>query len=113
MEAEKLNEISVGKLLLKLNIPQIKEIRKIGKDRVKVTLLCKKAANRIISNPNIFKIKTFIPNNYIKSTGIIKNVPLDLTEDEYYESAVVHGNVKINKIERMTYFDKEEKIAKF
>lgn len=115
MEAENLNEISVGKLLFNLGIKEISEVRKAGKDRVKVTLLNKKVANSIINNPNISKlhrIKAYIPNSFIKTTGIVKNVPLDLSDDELLESARVHGNVKINKLERMKFFDKEDNKVK-
>lgn len=48
MEKENLNEITTGQLLKKMEIKSIKEIRKVGKNRIRVTMTDKKDANKLI-----------------------------------------------------------------
>lgn len=75
----------------------------------------RKEANKLILNPNLTKLnnyKGYIPANFIISTGIVFNVPEDLSEEELLCSSRVPGNVPIEKNERIMYWDKEKQIIK-
>lgn len=114
LEKDGINEIAASRLLAKINIKYIEEIKKITKNRVQINLKDKFEANKIIQNQTLTKLngyKCFIPNNFIISTGIIFDVPEDLTEEELYCSSRVPGNVPIEKIERILFWDKEKKIT--
>lgn len=115
MEKENINEISTGQLLKKQGIQSVKEIKKTGKNRLKIILTNRTEANKIITSPNIARInniKAFVPKNFIITVGIVKDVPLDLSVEEMLESSRVQGDVPINKIERMTFWDRINKLAK-
>lgn len=65
----------------------------------------------MIHNQSLAKLsgyKCFIPNNFIIITGIVFDVPTDISEDELYCSSRVPGNIPIEKIERIMYWDKEK-----
>lgn len=115
MEKENINEIKTGQILTHLGIKKIRDIRKTGKNRIEITTTEKKEANTILTNPTINKIhlyKTFIPRQFIFSTGIVKDVPLDLTEADIIGSSQVQGDIAINKVERMFYWDKNTQSRK-
>lgn len=115
LEKDNINELQVGTLLKRLNVRNINCISKTGKNRVKVTLTDRKDANSILSNVNLAKlhnIKSFIPNIYIFTEGIVRDVPAEMPVDELLDNYRIDGNIRIHKIERMTYWDKTAKIAK-
>lgn len=112
LEKENINEMAIGKLLQSLNIKTIVDIVKVGRNRVKVNVKDKNEANKILTNLTITKIKlikTFIPNNFVKTTGIVFNVPEDLTDEELICNSSTPGKTPIEKIERILYWDKEKK----
>lgn len=101
MEQESLNEIKTGKILRDINIKSIIDIAKTGKNKVTINLKDWKEANRILRNPTLNKLhnfKSYIPNIFIKRTGIIFDVPEDLSDQELYDCYSVPGNVPIEKI---------------
>lgn len=115
LEKELINEIQIGQLLQKLNFKSINLIKKTSRNRVVVSFADKYEANKIISNVSIkvlHNIKAYIPNSFIKCVGIVRDVPVDLSEDELAESCRVQGGTQIDKIERMTYWDSINKCAK-
>lgn len=114
-EKDFINEIAIGQLLRKLDFKCITEIKKTSKNRVIVSFSDKKEANKVINNVNINRLnltKTYIPNSFVKSVGIVRDVPLDLSVEELMDTCRVHNGAKIEFIERMTFWDAESKCAK-
>lgn len=114
MEKENINEISIGRLFAALGLKHVSEIRKTGKNRLQITTTDKNDANKILTCETINKIKqikTFIPRAFIFTVGVVKNVPLDLTDDEIFDASHATG-VYINKVERMFFWDKTTKTRK-
>lgn len=115
MEKENINEITIGQTLKKENFASIKEIKKTNKNRLKVTLTDKKEANKIITSPHfsrILAIKSFIPKSFIISVGLVKDVPTNLSIDELLDCCRVQGDIVINKMERLNFYDKINKCYK-
>lgn len=75
-----------------------------------------KEANRIRTYPNITRLhqlKAFIPNIFLKRTGIVFDVPEYLSEEELFNNYKTPGNnIPIEKIERIMYWDNEKKNLK-
>lgn len=114
LEKENINEISIGVLLKRLNFKNITELKKINRNRIKLTLNNKNEANKILNNQTMLKlhqIKSFIPKSLIISTGIVRDVPTDLSLQELKDSCRVPNGIAVSNIERMTYWNREKQIA--
>lgn len=106
LEKEQINELKTGLSITKAGIKNIIEIKKIGKNRIKITLNDYKMANNILNNQTINKIEkynSFIPNMYIETVGIIKGVDTDIELDDIINHT--ESSLKINRIERITKWD--------
>lgn len=113
MQKENINEILVSKLLMSSNVTGIVEIRKLAPSKIRVQCKNKESANQIICSDVIniqHNYRSFIPNNCIKSIGIIRNVPTELTDNEIEEFMV--SEVPVESFERMNFWDQNEKRAK-
>lgn len=112
MEKEDINDIKVGKRLKELNIMNIKDITKIGKNRLKVQTKDGMTANKILKDPTLSitdRIKSFLPNSSLITVGIIRDIDIDITEEEIENNYSCES--KIISIERMTRWDDKLKIA--
>lgn len=108
MEQENISDVKTGKRLNELNIKNIVNIKQTGKNRVKVQLSDSATANRILKNPNlktIDKYKCFIPSSTLLTTGIVKDISLDMSNEEILENSSCE--FKILSVERMTKWDSE------
>lgn len=113
LQQPRINELSVSKIMFTLNLVSgVTEIKKVAANRVRVVCKDMISANKIIECPNFkqHNINAFIPNEHIKTVGIIKNVPLDFSLDEIRE--YIQCDATIESIERMTFWDKDARIAK-
>lgn len=114
LQQPKINEMSITRHMIKLNLmSDVDEVKKVAFNRVRVRCTNATSANNIIQCSSLHsqhEISAFIPNEYIKVTGIVKNVPLDFTMKEIEEH--IESKEEIVSIERMTYWDKDAKIAK-
>lgn len=107
-----INVINVGKMLKKLNIPDIIDIDKVNNMRVRVVTRNYKAANKIMENYEINeenKYKTFIPNMFVQSVFVVHDVPVEITMNEMEEELI--STAPILKIERMKRWNRELKEA--
>lgn len=114
LEKEHIDEITTGQILKRMHITSVTELKKTNKNRIMLTLKDKKEANKLINNVNLTKlhqIKSFIPKSFVVTVGVIRDVPLSLTDEELMDEYRVPGDIRINKIERMTYWDKETRQA--
>lgn len=113
LEGDDIDGFEIG---LKLNRHGIKNIILIEKiSRNKIRIQCKDAAsaNEIIKKSefeDLKKYKTYIPNNFVTSIGLIRNVPTYLTESEIRNN--IDSDTIITDISRMSYYNKEDKTLK-
>lgn len=113
MEKPDINEIEVAKYLVKANITGIKEIRKLYKGKLKIVTHTMAAANGILQCKilkSMQNINSYIPSQCVKSVGIIRGIPLDITNEEISE--YLESPVRVDSFERMTYWDKVNKCSK-
>lgn len=113
MDKPNLNEFDVAKLLSKAKIEGIIEIRKLNRNRIRVQTKSKISANAILQHAplrSLQQINCFIPNQYVKSIGIVRGVSTDLSNDEISE--FMESSVPIESFERLNYWDKENRVSK-
>lgn len=96
-----LHPITIGRLLNKLNIDGIIEIKKAGYSKVSVFLQSGKFANSLTEDPRLKEndLIAFIPPFRTSRKGIIRNVPLELTEDQIMEG--IKSPIKILAVRRL------------
>ncbi|XP_024084410.1 uncharacterized protein LOC112127533 [Cimex lectularius] len=84
----------------------ITEIRATGKNRLKVTASSKDIANYLTETEYLKKenLFTYIPDFLIKKIGVIRDVDLDLSNDEILQH--MQSSVQPLMVERMTKFEK-------
>lgn len=112
MEKDNISDIQTGKRLNELNFKNITNIKKTAQNRLKVQTNDINTANRILKNPtlaNIDKIKCFIPNSAVTTVGVIRNIDLDMTEEEILNNATC--DCRIIEVERMSRWDSENLIS--
>lgn len=109
-----INEISLSKNLIACKlISGVTEIRKVSSNRVRIKCKDWTSANKIIECQELrtkHDVNAFIPNECVKSVGIVKFVPLDLTQEEIME--YLESSIPVEKVERMNYWDRNENCAR-
>lgn len=102
-EGEKLLEpMEVGKFLYDIGLNQFTELKRAGQYRYKLIYKNPKDAEKILNSTQTLKnnnYKAFIPRMLLETTGIIKNVPISLTEKDIYHNTI--SAKKITRIERI------------
>lgn len=110
---EKTSEMGIGRLLRKADIID-NHIQIIQIDWNKYKIMCKssKTANKILkdSEEEKLKLKAYIPNCFLYTTGFIKGVELDITMEEL--KTEINTNIPFEEIRRMNIYDKEKKKLK-
>ena len=83
----------------------IDEFKSSGRNKVTIITYNRLVANNILSL-DVFKknkLETFIPNSYIFKRGIIKNIPVDISDQEILQNLELSSpveNLKIHSIRR-------------
>lgn len=111
LEKDNISHFEVGKLLYSLKFDVI-EVLKSGKKVVRIKCNDRLTANKILVNQVIASkgYKSFISELYANTVGIARDVPLEWTEEEIIEFGTCGS--RILKVERMTYYDRENKVSK-
>ncbi|KYQ51915.1 hypothetical protein ALC60_08977 [Trachymyrmex zeteki] len=80
----RLDPISVARIVTRFANGKILEVKSAGKNKVAVHFGDYAIANRALSHPNIKEVglNAFIPSFNILRTGVIRNVPLDISEND-------------------------------
>lgn len=75
--------VTVGRIMASLNIKNILEVKKVGYSKVSIFLKTFDAVNKLVNNPMLAQkdLIAFIPPSRMSRKGIIRNIPLDLTEE--------------------------------
>lgn len=109
------NNIDSYEIALKISkyrIKGINNINQVSRNTIRVNLKDYNSANKLI-NMNDYEdfkeFKMFIPNDYISTHGIIRNIPTYITIDEIKNNIV--SDSPVIEVERMNFWNKEIKQA--
>lgn len=96
-----IHPLTVGRLLSSTLKKDIIEIKKLGFFKISAQFKSREAANNLINNPilNSNNLIAYIPSYRVSRQGVIKNVPLDLTESIIKEE--IDCSVGINSVRRL------------
>lgn len=96
-----ISDIKVGKLLVLKRIKDIIEIKRIGRNRVKLGFAKKESANQLLKDSTLAteNLKAYIPTILIQRIGIIKYVDEDLTNEEIKDNIYIK-NIKVKEASR-------------
>ncbi|CAL1687612.1 unnamed protein product [Lasius platythorax] len=96
-----IDPIAVGRFLYSISKKDIVEIRKVGYSRINVQFRSRDAANGLITNSVLKdkKYKVFIPLYRTSRKGIIRNVPLNMSDEEI--SREIDSNIVITSVRRL------------
>lgn len=98
----RLHPLKIGHILHKqLKVPNIVEIKSIGRNRIKVELRTLHDANNLVKHPNLISenLKAYIPNHLLETKGIIRGV--DTQYDPEYLSENIECQSKVLNIKRL------------
>lgn len=113
MEGADIDGFEIGMKLKKLGIKDIHIIEKIARNKIRIQCKNKTCANDIIKKSDyedLKKYKIYIPHNYVTSIGIVRNIPIYLSESEIRSN--INSETLVTEVSRLTYYNKEEKISK-
>ena len=82
---ENLNPMTYGKFFSSLYREAVLHVESEGFGKLSVTLKSFKEANKILDDTTTFKSKgvtAFVPGNFVSCQEVVKNIPLDFSEDE-------------------------------
>ncbi|XP_029678409.1 uncharacterized protein LOC115244683 [Formica exsecta] len=91
-----IDPIAVGRFLYSISKKDIVDIKKTGFSKISIQLKSREAANNLISNPIL---KAFIPLFRTTRKGIIRNVPLDLSDEKIYRG--IDCRIAISSVRRL------------
>lgn len=82
----------------------------MGRNKLRVKIKSHETANLIIQDEDLRgSVNTYIPSQHIKTVGIIRGIPQDLTNNEIEDFLL--SEVPIESFERLNYWDQEKKCA--
>jgi len=92
----------VGRVVCDLNIDDILEIKKIGFSKVSVFFKFRDAANALVDDKRLAAkgLEAFIPPFRTSRKGIIRDVPLDLTDQLILHNTTSPIKVAVNRLNR-------------
>ncbi|KYN29445.1 hypothetical protein ALC57_01112 [Trachymyrmex cornetzi] len=92
----------ISSIIANSGIPDIQEIKKIGKGKILIEAKSATAANRLVDNPTFSKhnLKAFIPAFRVIREGVIQDEPVEL-ELEYIHRHIETPTAKILDIHRL------------
>lgn len=109
-----INDVLVGRDLIKKNIRGIIEILKVGKNSIRIRCSNYKFANKILEDRrlqnNECNYKIYIPLIYTTSIGIVRNIPMEIEMEEILKYIECDCNV-VDAV-RMNFWDKEAQVSK-
>lgn len=111
-ENKNIDEFRLCELLKKFKTKDIISIVKTTKDKVRINTKTYTAANSIIKMGSfnaLEQFKFYIPNNYVYTDGIIKDVPIYYDEQQLNE--MIDSPVPIIKITRLTFWNHSQQMA--
>lgn len=94
--------IVVGRLLYTGHNKEIVKLRKVGFSKISIQFKSRDAANSLVSNPVLKekKLKAYIPLFRTTRMGVIRGVPLDLSNEEILKGLETKSTI-INSVQRL------------
>lgn len=96
-ERKEIDEFKLCDLMMKFKVKDIAHVNKITKDKV-----------RILTKSNQ-KYNLSVPNNFVFTEGIVRNIPLYYDTDNLME--IINSKVPITKIERLNFWNQSTKTS--
>lgn len=117
MESDKngsLHPLHISRILTQIMPRDIMEIKKIGRTLVMAELRSFSAANKLVEDPSLttHKLRAFIPAYRTIKSGIIRDIPIDLSDDiikQNIESS--YKIIDINRLNRRIRVNNEFKLV--
>lgn len=107
-----LHPLHVSRIISQIAYNDVSEIRKIGRGKILVELKSASAANNLVKSPllNAHKLRAYIPTYRTLRTGVIRDIPTDISEEiikKYIESPF--KVIEVHRLnQRITRDDKSE-----
>ncbi|XP_069704732.1 uncharacterized protein [Periplaneta americana] len=97
-----IHPLKLGKILFDYNIPNIHVVKPAGKAKFEIHFKTYLDANRFLSSDfdNKYNCNTFIPTYHIHVKGILKNVAVEVTEEEIRQHSMCSENYSIKSVIR-------------
>lgn len=109
-QKENIQPAKLGKDLALAKLNDITDSLQISKKLTRVNFKYYYDANKAIENlqlKDFCKYKVFIPKSNIFSTGIVRNIPTDISCEEFYSNCFPNNNIEL--IERMNSYNTQNK----
>lgn len=104
VDQKPLHPMELAKILNNIGIKDYKELKSAGQGRYRITFNRPRDAEMLINSKLLteeFKHKVYVPNMLKESIGIIRRVPISLTEEEILDNIKTDNNQKVVRIERI------------
>lgn len=90
---DRLNLLSVGKILKALGITDFDQMTKIGQTRCKIIFKSRRSANKLLADKEFKEkgLKAYIPIHKVRQIGVLRNVPKDFTTEEIRQELTDQG----------------------
>lgn len=111
-ERKEIDEFKLCDLMMKFKIKDIVNVNKITKDKVRILTKSYTSANSLIKMGRFDafrKYTFFVPNNFVFTEGIVRNIPLYYDPDDLLE--IINSKVPITKIERLNFWNQSTKTS--
>lgn len=99
-----LEPMEVGKFLHEMKLDQFAELKRAGQYRYKLTYRKPQDTEKILNSATQLRennYRAFIPKMLTETTGVIKDVPISLTEKEIFETIISSKKViRVDRIKR-------------
>lgn len=102
-EKHKLHIMEIAKLLHNIKITTYTELKPAGKFRYKITFNNPRHAEDLINSKILtetYKYKIYAPKMYQETIGVLRDVPLTLTDQDIYDN-LESNRITITKVERI------------
>jgi hypothetical protein len=101
--------LNAGKILRKINVTEA-TVTHVGRHRNKLVFENRRDANKVLESNILeqYNAKAYIPNQVLFSTGVIRNVPEDMTTEEL-KIEIARQHPTIERVERITRYNRETK----
>lgn len=109
---QELKIIKLGKDLESVGLKNIDNIFQLGKNKAKIQFSNISEANKILRNQQIKDLLGYefsIPEIHVKTIGVIRNIPTDITIEEISKSIEVEKGVEIIGIDRIKRWNFNER----
>ena len=113
-----LHPISLGRVLNRKYNKAICDVRRSGTGKLAVFLRSAKEANKLLDDRSFLSssgLSAFVPLSFISSQGVIRDVPLDVSDHELLKKLEVlgclQGKISVMNVRRLNkrFFDKDTK----